>query len=55
MSLVNDNMQTLITTTHLDGFKPEWLEGALFLKVHDGAIESSSLKSTQLADANRPA
>jgi DNA replication and repair protein RecF len=42
MSLVNDNMQTLITTTHVDGFKPEWLEGALFLQVKDGAIASST-------------
>ena len=45
MSLVNDNMQTLITTTHVDGFKPEWLEGALFLNVLNGAIESSSQKA----------
>jgi len=41
MSLVDDNMQTLITTTHVDGFKSEWLEGALFLRVENGEIKHS--------------
>jgi DNA replication and repair protein RecF len=41
MSLVDDKMQTLITTTHVDGFKPEWLRGALFLKVENGSIKES--------------
>jgi DNA replication and repair protein RecF len=41
MSLVDDKMQTLITTTHVDGFKPEWLDGALFLKVENGSIKES--------------
>ncbi|HEY9715466.1 MAG TPA: hypothetical protein V6C72_18475, partial [Chroococcales cyanobacterium] len=40
MSLVNSDMQTLITTTHLNGFKPEWVDGALFLNVEAGTIES---------------
>lgn len=39
MSLVNERMQTVITTTHVDGFKPEWLDGALFLKVRNATIE----------------
>jgi hypothetical protein len=34
-------MQTLITTTHVDGFKPEWLHGALFLDVENGMIKRS--------------
>jgi len=42
MSLVGDNMQTLITTTHVDGFKPEWLEGAQFLQVENGGIKESA-------------
>jgi DNA replication and repair protein RecF len=41
MSLVDDKMQTLITTTHVDGFKPEWLHGALFLDVENGMIKRS--------------
>lgn len=38
MSLINEDMQTIITTTHLDGFQPAWLHGALILKVSDGAV-----------------
>lgn len=38
MQLVNDRMQTLITTTHLDGFRSEWLEGALVTKVESGSL-----------------
>lgn len=38
MSLVKKDMQTLITTTHVTGFKPEWVEGAVFLQVEAGAI-----------------
>lgn len=38
MSLVHNDTQTLITTTHVTGFKPEWVEGALFLEVIDGDI-----------------
>jgi DNA replication and repair protein RecF len=40
MELVNNDMQTLITTTDLDGFRPEWLEGAQVVNVHDGRILS---------------
>jgi DNA replication and repair protein RecF len=39
MSLVKNNTQTLITTTHVTGFKPEWVEGARFLAVSDGTVE----------------
>lgn len=38
MQLVNERMQTLITTTHLDGFRSEWLEGALVTKVESGSL-----------------
>jgi DNA replication and repair protein RecF len=38
MSLVKNDMQTLITTTHVTGFKPEWVEGALFLEVTAGSV-----------------
>jgi recombinational DNA repair ATPase RecF len=37
---VGADMQTIITTTHISGFKSEWLEGALFLSVEDGQIKS---------------
>lgn len=40
MELVQDKMQTLITTTHLDGFRPEWLTGAQITKVAQGRLES---------------
>lgn len=40
MELVQDKMQTLITTTHLDGFRPEWLTGAQITKVVQGRLES---------------
>jgi DNA replication and repair protein RecF len=39
MSLVKNDMQTLITTTHVTGFKPEWVEGARFLEVRAGSVE----------------
>ena len=38
MSVVGRDMQTIITTTHVTGFKPEWLEGASFLEVNDGSV-----------------
>lgn len=44
MELVNNDMQTLITTTDLDGFRPEWLEGAQVVNVHDGRILSDGDK-----------
>ncbi|MDR3617497.1 MAG: DNA replication/repair protein RecF [Candidatus Obscuribacterales bacterium] len=40
MASVGADMQTIITTTHISGFKSEWLEGALFLSVNDGQIKS---------------
>lgn len=40
MQLVNSEMQTLITTTHLDGFRAEWLEGAKIVTVRAGEILS---------------
>ncbi|MBP9089702.1 DNA replication/repair protein RecF [bacterium] len=40
MHLVNSEMQTLITTTHLDGFRPEWIEGAKVVNVKGGMILS---------------
>ncbi len=42
MSLVKNDTQTLITTTHVTGFKPEWVEGALFLEVAEGKIEPTT-------------
>ena len=39
MSLVQREMQTIITTTHVTGFKPEWVEGATFLEVSKGIIK----------------
>jgi DNA replication and repair protein RecF len=38
LSLVKNDMQTIISTTHLAGFEPEWLEGALILTVAHGSI-----------------
>ncbi len=40
MQLVDADMQTLITTTHLDGFRSEWLEGARVVKIQHGQILS---------------
>jgi DNA replication and repair protein RecF len=39
MSLVRGDMQTIISTTHLSGFRPEWLKDAQLLKVTNGHIE----------------
>jgi DNA replication and repair protein RecF len=41
MSMVARDMQTIITTTHVTGFQPEWLEGARFLEVVSGQIQNS--------------
>jgi len=38
MELVKSDMQTIITTTHLDGFKEEWLAGAQIVKVVNGQL-----------------
>lgn len=40
MQLVNSEMQTLITTTHLDGFRSEWLDGAKVVTIRAGEILS---------------
>ena len=40
MQLVNNEMQTLITTTHLDGFRSELLDGAKVVNVKGGEILS---------------
>jgi len=40
MQLVNSEMQTLITTTHLDAFRSEWLDGAKVVTVKAGEILS---------------
>jgi DNA replication and repair protein RecF len=41
MSLVAQDMQTVITTTHVSGFEPEWLQGARFLSVRAGTVAAS--------------
>jgi len=38
MSAVPDNMQTILTTTHLSGIEPRWLEKASTLCVTQGSI-----------------
>ncbi len=43
MSAVGDNTQTIITTTHLAGFEPTWLEGATIYRVATGTIEKVAL------------
>lgn len=40
MKLVAADMQTLITTTHLDGFRPEWIDGAQIVEIVNGEILS---------------
>jgi DNA replication and repair protein RecF len=44
MQLVDADMQTLITTTHLDGFRPEWLAGAQVIEIVNGEILSENAK-----------
>jgi DNA replication and repair protein RecF len=39
MSVTEEGLQTIITTTHLTGFDPRWLEGSTIFKVHAGVIE----------------
>jgi len=43
LSLVKNDMQTIISTTHLAGFEPAWLEGALILTVAHGSILTEPL------------
>lgn len=39
MSVVEEDMQTIITTTHVTGFDPRWLDQAAIFRVHDGQVE----------------
>lgn len=39
MSVVEEGMQTIITTTHVTGFDPRWLDQAAIFKVHEGQVE----------------
>jgi DNA replication and repair protein RecF len=39
MQMVSEDMQTLITTTHLQGFRPEWLSGAQIVEVANGMLK----------------
>jgi DNA replication and repair protein RecF len=41
MSAVSEDMQTIITTTHVTGFDAHWLEGAQLLTVAAGEIQPS--------------
>lgn len=41
MESVHRDMQTLITTTHLDGFEREWLTGATLISVVKGRVDKS--------------
>lgn len=38
MSLVDGSMQTIITTTHVDSFQPQWLDHATFFRVESGSL-----------------
>jgi len=51
MQMVERGMQTLITTTHLDGFRPEWLNGAKVVDVKAGQISAGG---DQISQANLP-
>lgn len=39
MERVSDGMQTFVTTTHLDGFREEWLKDAQIVHVHGGSLK----------------
>lgn len=41
MSLVDGSMQTIITTTDVDGFRKEWLDSAAFFNVEAGKMAPS--------------
>lgn len=41
LSLLADDMQTIITTTHISGFKQDWLASARFLSISDGQISAA--------------
>jgi DNA replication and repair protein RecF len=38
MALVENGCQTVITTTHVSGFDPRWLDGATIFRVEDGHV-----------------
>jgi DNA replication and repair protein RecF len=42
MSAVRPDMQTIITTTHLSEFKPEWIDGAAIFNVEGGSVRELS-------------
>jgi DNA replication and repair protein RecF len=42
MSLVQDKMQTIISTTHLNNFHEQWLTNALFIHVQAGTLKCES-------------
>ncbi len=46
MESVHRDMQTLITTTHLDGFEQEWLAGATLISVVDGHVDKRESLAT---------
>lgn len=50
MSVVEAGMQTIITTTHITGFDPRWLDQAAIFKVHEGHVER--LPATQAGYVN---
>ncbi len=50
MSVVEQDMQTIITTTHVTGFDPRWLDGAAIFQVHDGHVQR--LPATQAGYVN---
>lgn len=44
MSLIQDNMQTIISTTHLNNFHEQWLPNALFINVQAGKLTCESME-----------
>jgi len=48
MESVHRDMQTMITTTHLDGFEKDWLSGATLISVVNGRVD----KHESLVPAN---
>jgi len=42
MSALNKSMQTVITTTHLSRFEPDWLAGANIFQVEAGSVATAS-------------
>lgn len=46
MESVHRDMQTLITTTHLDGFENDWLAGATLISVVNGKVDKHESLAT---------